>query len=75
MVEKCSGKSFFFNCYTMLGQQVYQKHVVMLSKKMYFGKNKLNSDKLSAKMMCFYNSGPTLKGFLKFCKMKELKST
>ena len=57
------------------GGNKFIKNMLLLfpKKKIYSGGNGQFWDELGAKMMYFFNSGSTLRIFLKFCKIKEAK--
>ena len=55
------------------GNKFIKNMLLLFLKKFYFGENGPFWDQFGAKMMCSYNSGSTLRIFLKFSKMKEAK--
>ena len=57
----------FLKFYTMLGGSKFIKNMLLLfPKKIYFRGNGQFREQFGAKIMCSYNSGFTLKTFLKF---------
>ena len=59
--------------YTMLGGKTFIKNMFTFSEKNLFCVNRQFLDQFGAKIMCFYNSGSTLRIFLKLSKIKETK--
>ena len=74
LVSSIPALTIFLQFYTMLGGNTFIKtSCYFFRKKIYFAWNRQFWDQFSAKIMCSYNSGSTLRIFLKFSKIKETK--
>ena len=74
LISSIPALTIFLQFYTMLGGTTFIKNMLLLfPKKIYFRWNRQFWDQFGAKIMCSYNSGSSLKIFLKFFKIKETK--